>query len=314
MNNWAAINASKKRAINSKSAPDHNEEYYLYQTLLGAYPWEKEALSFAERIKQHMIKALREAKMHTGWIEPNLQYEDAVIAFTSEILVDEDFMDAFLLFQKKVAFYGFYNSLAQTLLKITCPGIPDFYQGTELWDLNLVDPDNRRPVDFQKRQALLSETIKSLPERAPELLSKFSDGGAKLYVTYKALQFRKTRKLLCEEGEYLPLAVKGTYSEHVIAFCRKKAYAYALTVVPRFLTNLLYVRERSSEERDFGITSWSKATIDWADTYVSLPEGAPARWIDAFTDKVLLPCCGRLPLKMVLDRFPVALLWGESSG
>jgi (1->4)-alpha-D-glucan 1-alpha-D-glucosylmutase len=313
VNNWAVINTSKKKEVNGKPAPDHNEEYYLYQTLLGAYPWDTaEIREFTERMKQHMTKALREAKVHTSWIEPNPRYEGAITAFTEEILSDERFLEAFLPFQKKIAFYGFYNTLAQTLLKITCPGVPDFYQGTELWDLNLVDPDNRRPVDFKKRLTMLSEVVKSTPDRAYELLSNYRDGKAKLYVIYRTLQSRKNRRSFFEESSYLPLAIKGTYAKHAVAFSRKKGDAYVLTVAPRFLTKLLYIEDGASAERD-PATSRGKGAIEWADTYISLPERAPARWVDAFTGKIQLPCCGRLSLRTVLESFPVALLWGDSS-
>jgi len=316
INKWVEINTSKKRKLNGNAAPDRNEEYYLYQTLLGAYPWDSaEKPAFTERIKQHMTKALREAKIHTSWINPNLPYEDAVTAFAAETLSDDGFLDAFLSFQRKVAFFGFYNSLAQALLKITCPGVPDFYQGTELWDLNLVDPDNRRPVDFQKRQRLLSQVAALKPERAGELLSNFGDGTTKLYVIYKALEFRRKNRLLFEEGEYIPLSVKGECAEHVVAFCRKKADGYVLVVVPRFLSGLLFIGGGGSAESNFTEKPlvWDKTSVDWATTYISLPEGSPNRWTDVFTDKILLSCCGRLPLSAVLAGFPVALLWGEGN-
>jgi (1->4)-alpha-D-glucan 1-alpha-D-glucosylmutase len=160
---------------------------------------------------------------------------------------------------------------------------------------------------------LLSEIAKLPPQRAPELLPSYSDGKAKLYVIYKALQFRKNRRSLFEEGEYLPLAIKGTYAEHVVAFCRRKTDTCALIVVPRFLTGLLHMSEERSAGSNTSVT-WGNGALDWADTYISLPEGAPARWIDAFTDKILLPCCGRLSLRDVLDGFPVALLWGDGNG
>jgi (1->4)-alpha-D-glucan 1-alpha-D-glucosylmutase len=310
---WAAVNASKKREVNGELAPSRNEEYYLYQTLLGTYPWDSsQKQEFTERISQHMVKALREAKVHTCWIETNLPYEDAVTAFASEILSDDAFLGAFLPFQQKIALYGFYNSLSQTLLKITCPGVPDFYQGTELWDLNLTDPDNRGPVDYQKRRALLREITQLKSERAPELLLNPSDGKAKLYLIYKALEFRKKQRLLFEQGEYLPLAVKGRGEGHVVAFCRKRADAYFLVVVPRFLSGLRYTGDGKSASS--GLVAWGDLAVDWADTYISLPEGAPSRWSDVFTEKILIPCCGRLTLRDALDRFPLALLWGEGDG
>ena len=295
---WAQINAAKKSKVNGAIAPDGNEEYYLYQTLLGAYPWGNSDAEFAERIKLHLVKALREAKVHTNWLSPNLQYEEAATIFVSEILEHSSFLDRFLPFQKKVAFYGCFNSLAQTLLKATCPGIPDLYQGTELWDLNLVDPDNRRPINFQLRQKMLAEIIELTPAKALELLQAPADGRVKLYVICKALQLRRKSRALFEQGDYIPLAVKGTYAEHVVAFCRKKDSLYAMTVALRFPTTLLNINEEGG-------------AVDWLDTYISLPEGTPTRWSEAFTDRTILSCCGRLPLRDVLTQFPVALLTSD---
>lgn len=300
---WAKLNTAKKRQIKGKLAPDQNEEYYLYQTLLGAFPWNPER-EFTERIKQHMVKALREAKINSNWLTPNLPYEEAVTDFAAEVLGSEDFMKAFLPFQQKIAFYGFFNTLSQTLLKVTCPGIPDFYQGTDLWDLNLVDPDNRRPVNFKKRQELLSEISLLRPSQAPNLLETPSDGKAKLYVIYKTLTFRQKIKELFEAGAYIPLAVKGRYAENALAFCRKKGGAYIVVVVPRFLTGLLKPQE-----------VWEKADVDWADTCISLPDGAPSSWSDIFTDRTLTSKSGNLPIRDALDGFPVALLYsGEIHG
>jgi (1->4)-alpha-D-glucan 1-alpha-D-glucosylmutase len=218
---WRRINAAKTRQINGVAAPDGCEEYYLYQTILGAYPFEASP-DFSERIKLHMVKALREAKVHTSWLAPNILYEDTVTNFAQEILSSKDFTDAFLPFQQKTAYCGAINSLAQTLLKITSPGIPDFYQGTELWDLNLVDPDNRRSVNYQIRQKLLVETAQLQPAKAPTLLETLDTGQVKLYVTYRALQFRRRHKQLFEQGQYLPLAVEGKLAENAVAFLRKK--------------------------------------------------------------------------------------------
>ena len=296
---WAQVNAAKKSQVNGAVAPDGNEEYYLYQTLLGAYPWVNSDAEFAERIKLHMVKALREAKVHTNWLSPNLSYEEVITTFVSEILEHSSFLDQFLSFQKKVAFYGCFNSLAQTLLKATCPGIPDFYQGTELWDLNLVDPDNRLPINFQLRQKRLSEIVGLNPANAPELLQSPDDGRVKLYVIYKLLQLRRKSRALFEQGDYIPLAIKGTYAEQVVAFCRKEGKAYAMTIAPLFLTRLLNISE--------GI-----AAVDWSDTYISLPEGTPTRWTETFTDRTIISCCGRLPLREVLTQFPVALLTSDS--
>ncbi len=301
---WAEFNAPKKRTVSGVVAPDRNEEYYLYQTLLGAYPWSPTE-EFSERIQQHMVKALREAKIHTDWLSPNPQYEAAVAAFAAEILESDGFMEKFLPFQQKVASFGYFNSLSQTLLKITCPGVPDFYQGTELWDLNLVDPDNRRPVNFQLRQKLLTEVANLEPSNAPRLLQTPEDGRGKLYVIFKALGFRKEWRLLFEEGEYLPLAAKGVCAENLVAFCRKKDKTYVLTVAPRFPASLLHIGGGGSLESN------KTFFVDWKDTYISLPDGAPTRWRDVFTDKTILLSGGQLAVSEVLGGFPVALFLGD---
>jgi (1->4)-alpha-D-glucan 1-alpha-D-glucosylmutase len=160
---WSKMNKAKKPMVGNINVPDRNDEYFLYQTLIGAFPFdESEKADFTRRLKAYIIKAIREAKVHTAWIEPDTEYENAFASFIEEILVPSEqnpFLKEFLLFHRKVAFYGIFNSLSQTLIKITSPGVPDFYQGTELWDFNFVDPDNRRPVDFEKRKELLKEVI-----------------------------------------------------------------------------------------------------------------------------------------------------------
>ncbi len=295
---WAKINAAKKKRINGKVAPGRSEEYYLYQTLLGTFPWElTEKPEFTDRLKLHMIKALREAKQNSNWLLPNLPYEQAVSTFAEDILNSEDFLQSFLPLQQKIAFYGFFNSLSQTLLKAACPGIPDFYQGTELWDLNLVDPDNRRPVNFQKRQEVLSKIAELVPSKAPSLLKSHSDGKAKLYAIYKALELRRKLKELFNEGTYLPLAVNGASKSNVVAFMRNKGSFSVIVVVPRFVSGLIKAQD-----------AWASAK--WADTSISLPQAAPSIWKDVFTDAPIRSEAGWLPVKDVLGAFPVALLLG----
>jgi (1->4)-alpha-D-glucan 1-alpha-D-glucosylmutase len=307
---WQGINASRTRQINGVSAPDGCEEYYLYQTLIGSYPFEASP-DFVERIKQHMVKALREAKVHSSWLSPNALYEETVTNFAQEILSNTDFMNAFLPFQKKIAYYSCLNSLAQILLKITCPGIPDFYQGTELWDLNLVDPDNRRPVDFQLRQKLLAETAQLQPAKAPELLETLETGQVKLYVTCRALQFRRQHKRLFDQGQYLPLSAEGPKAENVIAFLRKNGAEFALTVVPRFPVSLLHIGGGGSAESNRSRLRWNPG---WLETYVRLPDGVPADWSDVFTGRALHSSSAKLPLSEALGDFPVALMAGGGSG
>ncbi len=293
---WAELNRNLKSKIKNNPIPDSNEEYYLYQILLCSYPFMIDVPEFELRIKMHMIKALREAKLNSAWISPNLNYEEATAAFICEILRNQRFMDDFLPFQKKISFYGLFNSLSQTLLKITSPGIPDFYQGTELWDLNLVDPDNRRPVDFKKRQRLLSEISKLKPQEASKLLKNYYDAKAKLYVINKSLRFRREAKSLFEKGAYVPLKVEGAEKEHVIAFCREKGSKSAIVIAPRLLTSLV---KYPSE--------WEEA--DWKETHIEIPKSKSSSWTNIFTGKNLQSRSGRIFLKEALNDFPVALLY-----
>ena len=294
---WAKINSPKKKQVRGKLAPDRNEEYYLYQTLLGALPLDpKEQEDFATRLQLHMVKALREAKTNTNWLTPNLPYEQTVTDFVTEILRSKVFFEAFLPFQRKIAFFGFFNSLSQTLLKITCPGSPDFYQGAELWDLNLVDPDNRRSVDFETRQKMLLEILSQKKITASSLLENKVEGKAKLYVIYRALQTRRKLKALFEEGDYIPLAVEGKYGENVVAFCRKKGACNVIVVVPRFLTSLMQVGD-----------VWS--SVNWADTSIILPKDSPTSWTDAFTAQTVRSKNGQFLIRDILGEFPVAMLF-----
>ena len=197
---WSQWNRLKKGVVKGQLVPDSNEEFFLYQTLIGAWPISKEEVpAFKGRIKAHLIKAAREAKIHTSWIDPDEAHEKALLSFVDGVLEDEasnKFLEDFFKFQQKIAFYGAINSLGQSLLKVLSPGVPDLYQGTELWDLSLVDPDNRRPVDFSTRIKLLDE-LKGHelggPEGfAKELLANWRDGGIKLYLLSEALEFRRT--------------------------------------------------------------------------------------------------------------------------
>ncbi len=298
---WSKLNAAKKRQINGKPAPDANEEYCLYQTLLGVFPWDMDELNgFTDRLKLHMVKALREAKTNSNWLSPNKKYEETVTAFVADILSSKEFLEAFLPLQKKIAYYGFFNTLSQTLLKITCPGIPDFYQGTELWDLNLVDPDNRRPVDFQTRKNMLSEVSRLEPSKAQILLENPADGKAKLYLIYKSLVLRRRLKALFEEGAFTPLAAEGSLSGHVVAFSRQKSDESVVVVVPRFLTQLLNPWEE-----------WNK--ICWAESSIRLPE--ISGWTDILTGRILRPHDRRLLISDTLAVFPVAILYsGDVNG
>jgi (1->4)-alpha-D-glucan 1-alpha-D-glucosylmutase len=301
LKSWGEVNAKEKTCLNGKTAPDANEEYFVYQTLLAAFPFEEaEMQDFAQRLTAYLVKALREAKVNSSWLSPNLQYEEVVTRFVAAVLQNKRFLYDFLPFQQKIAHYGIYNSLAQTLLKITCPGIPDFYQGSELWNLSMVDPDNRRPVDFLLQQRLLAEVSASEPAKSQTFLEDFETGKAKLYVIFKALEARRRLKGLFEEGAYLPLRVEGELGKHLFAFARSKGAKFVVVVVPRFVVSLL----ESS-------LSWSK--VGWKDTSITLPAEASADCVEMFTGARLHPNSGRLLVNEVLSDFPVALLAGGDS-
>ena len=303
---WNKVNAKHKKKKGELRIPERNDEYLLYQTLVGAYPFrENDYHGFKERIKQYMVKAVRGAKVHTAWLKPDQEYEEACLSFVDEIMTrspQNAFLEQFLPLQKRVAFYGIFNSLSQSLIKITCPGVPDFYQGAEFWDLNLVDPDNRRPVDFEKRRAILREIAARVEGDRPaligELLQTRNDGRIKLFLLLMGLRARREYPQVFQRGRYLPLTASGRYEDHVVAFARDAEELWAVTIVPRFLVGL--VRE---EEYPLG-------TAIWQDTRVPLPDGLSRTWRNALTGEVV-HARDSLVIGEILQSFPVALLVKE---
>jgi (1->4)-alpha-D-glucan 1-alpha-D-glucosylmutase len=303
---WREINAGRKAAVGGRPAPGADDEYLLYQTLLGAYPFDlAEYPAFIERIKAYLVKATREAKVHTNWLEPNGPYEEALLGFAEQVMQpgqDNPFLQSFLPFQRRIRHYGILNSLAQTLLKLTAPGLPDFYQGTELWDLSLVDPDNRRPVDFERRGALLKElqarASGNLPGLLKELLAAPEDGRIKLFLIHRALQARRAERELFQHGAYQKLSVIGSLKGHVVAFARELGERRALVVAPRFSTRLV------------GDGEYPLGEAVWHETRILPPPGSRLRWRDALTGEVVQ---GEeaLWLREVLHHFPVTLLVNE---
>ena len=254
---WQKLNRSHRTTVDAQPTPGANTEYLIYQTLVGAWP------IGIERFRAYLLKAIREAKSHTSWINPNTRYNDAITRFAEAILDpvrSSPFLENFVPFQARVAHYGAFNSLAQTLVKITAPGVPDFYQGSELWDLNLVDPDNRRPVDWQFRRHMLEELTKSAdtaPDRAAfaqKLVDGKDDGRVKLYLIRQALACRNAHATLFSDGEYRLLESRGPLAEHVLAFGRVAKEAIALTIVPRLLAR------RGFEQLPLGKSYWGDET------------------------------------------------------
>lgn len=187
-----------------------------------------------------MLKAVREAKVHSSWLTPNQAYEDGLVKFITGVLGAgaAKFLPAFLPFQQRVAGLGVTNSLAQVVLKAGSPGVPDFYQGTELWDLSLVDPDNRRPVDFALRERLLRELDGAGKERIPELLTNWQDGRVKLLITAASLRLRRDLPHVFAGGEYLPLTTDVTVNADVVAFARTAESDAVIVVAPRLCARL----------------------------------------------------------------------------
>ncbi len=314
LSRWGRQNRKVKMIVEGKPTPSRNEEYLLYQTLVGTWPFCKpgddEFALFRSRIKEYMLKAMREAKVHTSWISPNSLHEDAVMYFIDTILKESrhnSFLEDFASFQKLTAACGIFNSLSQVLLKITSPGIPDFYQGNELWDFSLVDPDNRRPVDYRLRsnhldELLRKETASGLLETAREVVATRVDGRIKMHLTCKALNFRRENLELFETGRYLPLTVEGTCHEHVCAFERSVNDSSFLVVVPLFCSRLTQDSSGLPLGREV-----------WRDTRIIQPfDSATSRYRNIFTGEELDldQQDGQLSLaiKDILSVFPAALL------
>jgi (1->4)-alpha-D-glucan 1-alpha-D-glucosylmutase len=286
---WSRLNRNKKVVLDGAKVPDRNEEYLLYQTLIGAWPIESmdEAAYdvFKGRIKGYMVKAIREGKVNTSWINPETMYEESVMMFIDAIMSntrDNQFLADFLPFQRTISRYGMFNSLSQTLLKIASPGVPDFYQGTEMWDFSLVDPDNRRPVDYETRTKMLERVKRREREigalaLSRELLERWEDGGIKLYLTYKSLNYRNENHDLFARGEYIPLEVIGERSGNVCAFARRHLNKRAVVAVPRFITQLSQSQDVLPCGRDV-----------WRDSFITIPyaeEGV--RYRNIFTGEIV---------------------------
>jgi (1->4)-alpha-D-glucan 1-alpha-D-glucosylmutase len=322
LSRWNRLNRRLRIPWEGAWAPDRNDEYLLYQTLVGAWPLEPappgELAEFVERIQAYMQKALHEAKVHTSWVNPNAAYDDAVRQFVARLLDPETngrFLADFRAFQARISHYGLFNSLAQTLLKIAAPGVPDIYQGTELWDFSLVDPDNRRPVDYARRQKLLAGLKAALGRTgdgggeprlalARELTEHKEDGRIKLYVTRQALRCRREHPGLFTAGEYLPVEAVGRRRDHVCAFLRCRGNEQTLIVVPRLLTALA-----PGGRPPLGPDVWQE-------TGLLVPAPRPGRsWRNVFTGEELRPAGGNgqapLPVAQVLAHFPVALLLAQ---
>ena len=308
---WTRINRRRKREVDGVPAPSSNDEYHFYQTLLGSWPLaEPDAAGVAEyraRVEAYMIKAVREAKAHTSWTETGAAYEDALLQFMRSALEPREnnlFLADFLTFLRPVARFGLLNSLSQTLCKLTAPGVPDIYQGNEVWDFSLVDPDNRRAVDYHRRGVLLADLERD-SERLPleDMLEHMEDGRCKLLLTWRTLQLRRAAPRLFSHGDYRRLRVHGSRGHHLCAFMRRSERRAAVVIAPRLYRRLLDDPARLPLGSEV-----------WEDTLIELPANAlsqrPLRnlldgaQLQPVTDGTLTG----IAAAQALARFPVALL------
>ncbi len=240
---WRSLNAAHRSLTDGHASPTANEEFLIYQTLIGAWPdqpmTDPDRESFATRIKAYLTKAMREAKVKTTWTEPNAEHEAAVHRFVDRVLdpgQSREFLSSFAGFQKPIAFFGKINCLSQTVIRLTAPGIPDIYQGTELWDLSLVDPDNRRPVDYAQRDAALAGLLsQTTPSCSQDMLDT---GGLKMHVIRTLLNARSNHSAVFAIGSYTPIEFNGEFSRHLFGFARQHEATTVIVMVSRFLFSL----------------------------------------------------------------------------
>jgi (1->4)-alpha-D-glucan 1-alpha-D-glucosylmutase len=287
---WAKWNKQEKTKLDGELAPSRNDEYLLYQTLVGAWPLNRptgQALSeFIARILQYMTKAVREAKLFSSWIAPNREYERAMHAFIVSILVDDPstpFRTDFEHFSRQIAEAGFWNSLSQTLIKLTSPGVPDIYQGTELWDFSLVDPDNRRTVDYRHRQIELDSLEAGCSTRVEvqtafvtHLMTHADDGRIKLLLLQRALELRNRFPQLFSRGDYLPIEVQGLRKDNIVAYARAYENQMAIVIAPRLCATQVRLLGKPPLGADF-----------WKDTRIALPKSMAVNELqNALTGKI----------------------------
>ncbi len=309
---WQRLNQDKKVLVAGEAVPSANEEYFLYQTLVGSWPLtpmnSEEHREFVARIHTYMEKALREAKVNTSWVNPNTEYEAAFHSFLDTLLdrsVSKPFLDDFTPFQARIATAGIFNSLSQTLLKIASPGLPDFYQGTEVWNFSLADPDNRRSVNYHQLQTLLARLRTAESENPATLIDRLvaepTDGSLKLYVTRTALRFRLENRAVFAKGSYLPLRPTGDRHKHLVAFARSFRETTLVVLAGRFFAQL-----EAQTRLPVGLEAWGNAEVVLRK---QLPAG-PYR--DVFTGLTLTPVRRNgnliLPVAEAFSHLPIVLL------
>ncbi len=316
LDRWARINRLRKREVEGRPAPSLNDEYLLYQTLIGSWPLEDldEAAmtAYRERIEAYMVKAAREAKSRTSWANVNSEYEEALLQFIRAALEPREgnlFLSDISSFQRRIVRFGLLNAMSQTLCKLTAPGVPDIYQGNETWDFSLVDPDNRRPVDYVKRRAMLAALESADMDECVDrglirsLVEGLCDGRCKLFLIWKTLQFRRDRESLFRDGEYLPLRATGEHAMNVCAFARRHEGRLAITIAPRLYLRLLGDRD----DPPLGESIWGDTTLELPREY---NDSRPLRNIFDGSNIDTAKAGSRLVIRVAdaLAHFPVGLL------
>lgn len=303
LTSWSRLNARFEQGVDGEIYPDRNDQYLFYQTLVGTLPFDGAIdKAYVNRLEDYMVKAVREAKVHTAWIKPDEDYERAIINFVSACLnvsKNREFIAGLRSFVHDLSWFGIINSISQLVLKLTMPGVPDFYQGTELWDLSLVDPDNRRPVDFMKRDACLRKALKRETSFV-NFLESPGDGCLKIFVMRRLLTLREEHPALFEAGDYFPVTVHGTYRKNLDAFTRTATGETILVLVPRLSRHLVKT----------GRYPLGKQT--WQDTRIRLRRSVScSRMTDVFSGKTI-KVGDEVLVGDLFEHLPVAVLRGSS--
>jgi (1->4)-alpha-D-glucan 1-alpha-D-glucosylmutase len=322
LNRWSRLNRRHRRELDGHSAPSRNDEYLFYQTLVGFWPLDPPDAKTLEgaiaRMQQYMEKATREAKLHTSWINPVVDYDSAVRDFVASVMTNHPknrFLAEFRAFHEQIVNWGLFAALSQTVLKLTSPGVPDIYQGQELWDFSLVDPDNRRPVDFDLRRNMLNQLEEnighdeeSLLDVAKELAVHPRDPRLKLFVTWRTLQYHRRHAELFAGGEYLPLATGGAAAKHLCVFARQwtpsggSRVRTCVIAVPRCIAQLMKAAS------DVPPNSPPLGPAVWKDTFIDLKDFTGFSPISLFTGQRHEIQNARLSAAELFSAFPVAML------
>jgi len=306
---WQLLNTDKRATRDAIAIPDGNVEYLIYQTMLGAWPFDQNEIdAFHQRLNDYVIKAVREAKVHSSWVEPDTVYEDALLSFIDSLFGTSDsspFLSDFTAFQKRIARVGALNSLSQTLIKLTAPGIPDIYQGSDLWNLSLVDPDNRRPVDYLHRAQALArlDGADSDTQLLHDLTTNWQEGQIKLFLIQHVLHLRRSLSSLFANRNYTPIIASGEREEHVFSYVRTHKTGDLLIVAPRLCSSIIDEGDELTASRKWGNSTLSLPS-DWHGQAHDLISGETTPVVNVHGTRSVM-------LSEVLRYFPVGLLGDE---